>query len=328
MAKFIRPNKSKLRNPQHYEFHNAFRTALTDSGMTAPKIVAKMTEHGTAFDNENRHYMIARASEIIARREAADIRRDALYIRLHRLIQVWDGSGEPTKDAAAKLLRKDFDLYKVQTKAQLEVESGQMSNLITDLLPADRQAAITALGAEDLFNEMKAAHELVQSLRLEEGLEQSEKAGGAQAKARKECDRIYDELTYMIEAFALTADDPAPYEAFITRWNGTLKIYQEMLDRKQGSSGSSGDSSASGGEGGSGSGGSGASGDSGSGSGSGSGASGDSGSGSGSGSGDSGSGSGSGSGDSGSGSGSGTGDSGSGGDNGGGGYDYSGDGME
>ena len=169
-----------------------------------------------------------------------------------RSIQVWDGSGDPTKDAAAKLLRKDFDLYKVQTKAQLEVESGQMSNLITDLLLPDRQAAIAALGAEYLFNEMKAAHELVQSLRLEEGLEQSEKAGGALAKARKECDRIYDELTYMIEAFAVAADDPAPYEAFINRWNGTLKIYQDMLDRKQGTSGSSGDSSG-GAEGGSGS---------------------------------------------------------------------------
>jgi len=69
MTQFIRPNKSKLRNPQHYEFHNAFRTALTDSGMTAPKIVAKMTEHGTAFGNENHYYMIARASEIIAVRD-------------------------------------------------------------------------------------------------------------------------------------------------------------------------------------------------------------------------------------------------------------------
>ena len=126
-----------------------------------------------------------------------------------------------------------------------------MSNLITDLMLADRQAALAALGAEYLFNEMKAAHELVQSLRLEEGLEQSEKAGGALAKARKECDRIYDELTNMIEAFAVAADDPAPYEAFITRWNGTLKIYQDMLDRKQGTSGSSGDSA--GAEGGSGS---------------------------------------------------------------------------
>ena len=35
-----------------------------------------------------------------------------------------------------------------------------------------------------------------------------------------------------IEAFATIADDPAPYEAFIKKWNGTLKIYQDILDRR------------------------------------------------------------------------------------------------
>jgi len=59
---------------------------------------------------------------------------------------------------------------------------------------------------------------------------------GALAKARQACDKVYDELTYLIEAFAKTADDPTPYEAFIRKWNGTLKIYQDMLDRKSGSS--------------------------------------------------------------------------------------------
>ena len=54
------------------------------------------------------------------------------------------------------------------------------------------------------------------------------------AAARKECDRLYDDLTYLIEAFSMTADNPEPYEAFIKQWNGTLKIYQDMLDRKSG----------------------------------------------------------------------------------------------
>jgi hypothetical protein len=59
---------------------------------------------------------------------------------------------------------------------------------------------------------------------------------GALVAARKACDALYDELTYLIEAFEKTADTPAPYEDFIRQWNGTLKIYQDMLDRKSGSS--------------------------------------------------------------------------------------------
>ena len=101
-------------------------------------------------------------------------------------------------DAAATLLKRDFDLYKVKTSAQIEVESGQLSNLITELLKTDRQAAIQTLGVGYLFTEMKAAHELVQSLRLEQGVEESEKVSGALAAARRECDRLYDEITYLI----------------------------------------------------------------------------------------------------------------------------------
>ena len=237
MSKFLRPNKSKLRNPQHYEFVGAFLTTTADSGLTQSRLTSLLAQLQTAYGKEDHWYMIARASETIAQREVADRQRDAFYTRLHRLVQVWAGSGEPTKDAAAKLLKKDFDLYKVNTTAQLEVESGQMSNLITELLRNDRQAAITTLGGGYLFEQMKTAHETVKTLRLNQGVEESEKVRGALVAARKECDELYDQATYLIEALALAAEEPAPYAAFIKKWNGTLKIYQDILDRKQGNTG-------------------------------------------------------------------------------------------
>ena len=39
MGIFLRPNKSKLQNPQHYEFMNAFLTVLASSGLSAAKPV-------------------------------------------------------------------------------------------------------------------------------------------------------------------------------------------------------------------------------------------------------------------------------------------------
>ena len=251
MTKFIRPNKTRLKNPQHYEFVNAFITSITSANLSATKISTLVTRLSAAFQEEDRWYMISRASDIIAQRETADRQRDFYYVHLHRLVQAWTGTGEPTMDPAATLLKKDFNLYKVQTAAQLEVQSGQMSNLITELLKSDRQAAITALNGQYLFTQMKTAHETVQSLRLEQGVEESQKELGALKQARKSCDALYDEITYLIEAFALTADDSSAYETFIQRWNGTLKIYQDMLDRKNGSegSGSSGSSGSSSGSG-------------------------------------------------------------------------------
>lgn len=228
--------KVKLKNAQHFMFIQAFITAMLAENFSVAKIIAKLEELQSAFSVEDRWYMIARASEIIAQRELADKTRDRFYTRLHRLIQAWEGSGMEGLDAAATALIKPFDLYKVKINAQIDEESGQLENLITELLAAQMQAHIQMLGGMYLFNKMKEAHEQVKALRLEQGTEESEKVVGALAKARKECDRLYDELTALLEAFSMTADDSSKYEAFIRKWNGTVKIYQDMLDRKSGNS--------------------------------------------------------------------------------------------
>jgi len=236
MGTFLRPSKKSLKNAQHYEFIDAFITVLAEANFSAAKIVALQSQLRTAFAEEDRCYMIARASEIIALRDAADKKRDNYYSRLFAIIRAWAGSGMAGLDAAATALIKPFNLYKVKTGAQIDEESGQMDNLITDLSTAEMQAHLTTLGVTWLYQQMMAAHQETKSYRLEQGQEESEKVAGALAKARQACDKVYDDLTYLIEAFTKTADDPAPYEAFIRKWNGTLKIYQDMLDRKSGNS--------------------------------------------------------------------------------------------
>jgi hypothetical protein len=234
MTTFLRPSKKSLKNAQHFAFIEAFITALAAAGLSAAKITVLLAELRTAFSEEDRLFMIARASEIIAQRIAADRNRDKMYSRLRNLIFVWAGSGHATLDAEATPLKRLFDLYKVKTSAQLDEESGQLENLISDLSTPEMQARLQALDAQWLFEQMVSAHELVKSLRLEQGVEESEKVTGAVKAARQKCDELYDKITYLIEAFALAADDPVPYEAFIKRWNGTLKLYQDTLGRKGG----------------------------------------------------------------------------------------------
>lgn len=240
MAEFLRPSKRSLTNAQHFEFIDAFITVLVEANFTAAKIVALLNSLRNVFSEEDRWYMIARASEIIARRDAADKSRDNYYSRLFAIIRAWAGSGMANLDAAATALLRPFNLYKVKTGAQIDEESGQLDNLITDLTPAAMQAHLSTLGVTWLYEQMVAAHQEVKSYRLEQGQEESEKVAGALRKARQACDAVYDELTYLIEAFAKTADDPTPYEAFIRKWNGSLKIYQDMLNRKSGTSSSGG----------------------------------------------------------------------------------------
>lgn len=236
MANLLRPNKSKLKNAQHFSFYDAFFTVFQQAGFTAPKIMALKAKLDTAFQEEDRWYMQARNSELIAQRDEADRRRDNFYSRLHAIIRAWADSGDPEMESAANVLVKAFQLYKLKTAAQMEEETGVMENLKSDLSTAENLARMETLHVTWLFQQMCAAHEQVKSIRLQEGAEMSEKVTGALVAARKTCDGLYDELTRLIEAATLFADDPAPYEAFIRQWNGTLKIYQDMLDRKSGES--------------------------------------------------------------------------------------------
>lgn len=232
-------DKRRLKNAQHFAFIQAFITALQQSGMTAQKIQALLTQLNQAFAVEDRYYMQVRASEIVAQREAADQLRDRFYTRLHRLVQAWAGSGMEALDAAATALDRVFNLYRVKINAQMDEETGQLENLIADLSTQQMQAHLTTINGQYLFQVMKQGHDDVKSLRLEQGVETSQKELGALAAARRQCDTLYDQTTQLIESFALVADDPTPYETFIRQWNGTVKLYQDMLDRKTGTTGTS-----------------------------------------------------------------------------------------
>ena len=234
-----------LKNGQHFAFIQAFITALQAVGFTAARIVAKLAELVNAFGAEDHWYMIARASEIVAQRAAADEKRDRFYSRLHRLIQAWAGSGMAQLDAAATALLQPFNLYKVKTNAQMDDETGVLENLITDLSTPEMQAHLATINGTYLFQQMVEGQNQVKALRLEQGVEESQKVYGALTAARKQCDNLYVEMGDLLESFMKVADDPTPYETFISQWNGTVKIYQDMLDRKSGSSSSNDNSGSS-----------------------------------------------------------------------------------
>ena len=112
-----------------------------------------------------------------------------------------------------------------------------MTNLAHDLSTEAMLARIATIGGSQLFQEMVEANDEVKSFRLSEGDKKSQKVMAALEKARKATDEAYDNLCEAIEGGAAFADDPTPYEAFITEWNGTIKLYQDEIDRKGGKGG-------------------------------------------------------------------------------------------
>ena len=137
MSTFNRFRNYRLTNAQHFAFIHAFIQYAQATGFSAQKILAALQALVTVFGTEDSLYMLVKASEIIAQKEEADRRRDSFYSRLHRLVLCWAGSGMAVLDPAASELLKVFQLYKVKVNAQLDEETGQLLNLITDLSMAE-----------------------------------------------------------------------------------------------------------------------------------------------------------------------------------------------
>ena len=259
MKKFSYLSKRELKNAQHYDFIEAFIAVCLAANFVAAKILSALATLRALFAVEDSLFLKSRASEVIARRNVANKLRISYYIRLRRLVLVWAGSGIAPYDEAATALKKIFDLYRLNTKAQLNELSGGMTNLGIDLSTEANLARIEAIGGTVLLNGMIAANEEVKAYYIEQGTEESQKVSEALLKARKATDEAYDDLCDIIEATAVISEDTAPYQTFIQQWNGTIKLYNDMLDRKNGVTGSGSDSGseAGGGSGGSGSSGSG-----------------------------------------------------------------------
>ncbi len=68
---------------------------------------------------------LARASEVIARRNDADTTRDKLYTKLYALVRLWRNSGNTAMETAADALVRVFQLYAVNTSAQIDAERHQ-----------------------------------------------------------------------------------------------------------------------------------------------------------------------------------------------------------
>ena len=232
MNKFIRIVKKNLQKGQHYALMDAFKTMLAEANFTNGRLAVLIATFHERFEKEDLWFAYARASEVIARRRAADNRRDKFYSKLYALVRVWYESEVPVMEQAAAALRKVFKQYKLNVADQLDTESGGLEIIIEVLSTDEMQAHIQTLGGKFFYDEMKAAHEQFKELRMEQAEEESKKVVGALVKARKACDAAYDDIIRTIEAAAIVADDPVPYEAFIKRWNGALKQYRDILKRK------------------------------------------------------------------------------------------------
>lgn len=232
MKKVFSLHKPRLTNGQHFAFITAFAQEIQAVSGAPAKLQTIFDALTEAQKAEDKYLKMAQGSELTGKIREADTLRDESYRKLRDIVKVWAGSGTEPQAAAATALQRVIKTYKINTSAQMDEESGLMANLITDLSTADMQANIKAIGAEKLLDGMKQGNGQVITLLKQRDEADSTKVIGALRKARLESDKAYTDATEAIEAFNFVQGG---YDSLIDRWNATVNRYQEMLNRKTGS---------------------------------------------------------------------------------------------
>jgi len=246
MAKIPNFSKTQLRYGAHFSIMTSFDERVAPLAESESMLTKAYGEFKTALGYEDSAIKIARASEYSNQILTEDNKRDRLYNNGKATAEMWRDTGiEPYAAAAAAVLR-EYDTYKVDTKAQYDQQTGLMLNFLQSFESGAMKEKLQTLGLTAVFEQMKIANEAVRSLLSQRGDERAANAAYDIKKARTATDAAYDKLVDRINALQ-TLDETGKYDAFVAWWSQEIaRIKQQILNQKGGTT-SGGSSSGTGG---------------------------------------------------------------------------------
>ena len=234
MAKIPNFSKTQLRYGAHFSIMTSFDERVAPLAESESMLTKAYGEFKTALGYEDSAIKIARASEYSNQILTEDNKRDRLYNNGKATAEMWRDTGiEPYAAAAAAVLR-EYDTYKVDTKAQYDQQTGLMLNFLQSFESGAMKEKLQTLGLTAVFEQMKIANEAVRSLLSQRGDERAANAAYDIKKARTATDAAYDKLVDRINALQ-TLDETGKYDAFVAWWSQEIaRIKQQILNQKGG----------------------------------------------------------------------------------------------
>lgn len=232
MKKFYQLKKARLTNGQHFAYMASFVSNLEGFGEIPAKLKTLFDAMKAALAKEDECYKLAQGSDITEPIREADSMRDNCYNKMRNIVKAWTGCGFEPQATNAKALSRIFNTYRINTDRQMDEESGDLVNLVTDLSTTEMKEKTDSLGVTVILEKLKEANERTIALLNQRDKENATKVAGALRTARINSDKAYSELTEMIEAYNRFEGG---FDNFIVEWNATTNRYQDMLNRKTGS---------------------------------------------------------------------------------------------
>lgn len=227
MAKEIQEfTTSRMSNGAHFDFMSATAEFAEANEKVSERALAQVGVLRKKVTAEDECLKLSRKNELTDEIAEQDRLRDSYYTGYKAAVK----SMVETSDEA-KTLWQNIKDYGIDTKAQLNKETGELTNLTADLT-GKLAAEVEALGLTQLVAKLKTANDSVHDLMKQRDAENSTKVVGALKSARIETDEAYRNLVKRVNALCLVEYDEA-YDTFIDTMNEQIDRYREQVLTKR-----------------------------------------------------------------------------------------------
>lgn len=231
MGKIPNFQKTKLRYGAHFAVMSAFDERAAPLCEQEPLLSTWYAAFKSALTHLDTAVKIARSSDYSKQIMKEDTKRDRLYSNGKMTAEMWSELGIEPQATAARAVLHEINIYKIDTKAQYDQQTGLMINFLQPFESAAMQTHLTTLGLTAVFTQMKAANEEVRRLLALRGNERAENAAYDLKSARQATDEAYENLVERINAIALINPSES-WNTFIAQWSAEIaRIKQQILSQ-------------------------------------------------------------------------------------------------
>ncbi|MBO4739206.1 MAG: hypothetical protein J5606_06550, partial [Bacteroidales bacterium] len=233
MTKFLKLDKTKLTNADHFNFMEEFKISLSNVDISDNvKLSAAVSQFNDSFIEEDNYFMLSRANQFTDIINQVDSERDNAYSAIRNIVNAWVNCFiMPDEQAAAQKVKNIIDIYNLDINKRSSTQTAQLTNLISDLQVETMTSSITLLKLNELLDFLSDKNEEFKALILQRNAINAQKQSGALRNARNNVDSKYDIVTQIIEAYSVVLENPEGYDNFINAWNVNVERYRRILNK-------------------------------------------------------------------------------------------------
>lgn len=221
----------RMNNGAHFLFMSNIVARAEADEVLKTKTTTEVNDLKAAVQQEDRDLKISQKSLLTDEIAKADAQRASIYIGYKKAVQGMLRVTDETMTQAAKVLSQHIKDYAIDTRMQLDRETGLLINFITDL-EGKYKSEVETLKLTAFVTNLKENNERVRELTASRTDERIGITVGALKASRKASDAAYRSLVKMVNALALVEGD-TEYLPFIEYMSTEIMHYKrEVINRK------------------------------------------------------------------------------------------------